>query len=72
MKCARCSKTLTKYAVSIDTRNGPIGWGPTCAKYVTVTATRAYPYTRQAEVRRPVSRVVAADERQLELGLETA
>lgn len=69
MKCARCSKTLTKYAVSIDTRNGPIGWGPTCAKYVTVTASRAYPYNRQAEVRKPASRPAVVDARQLELGL---
>lgn len=71
MKCVRCSKTLTKYAVSIDTINGKVGWGPTCAKYVTVTASRAYPFNRQAEVRRPVSRAAVADEWQLELFVAT-
>lgn len=40
MKCARCNRPLIRYAVSVDTKDGPIGWGPDCARKVFKAAKR--------------------------------
>ncbi len=32
LRCAECHRPLLRFAASIKTRNGLIGWGPTCAK----------------------------------------
>lgn len=32
MKCVACGKLLTRFAVSVDTSDGPKGWGPKCAR----------------------------------------
>lgn len=34
MKCARCNRPLIRFALSVDTKDGPIGWGPDCARKV--------------------------------------
>ena len=44
MRCLACNRALTKFAVSIPTRDGIRGWGPHCAKAVTIRKTRTrYP-----------------------------
>ena len=40
MRCLACDRPLTKFAVSIPTRDGVRGWGPVCAKAVTIRKTR--------------------------------
>ena len=62
--CARCDRPLTKAAVSIETRNGQLSWGPVCARYVVVKPTRTQ--HKVVEARRP-AKVVAADPRQFNL-----
>ena len=32
MKCIRCNRPILAAAVSVPTRNGPVGYGPVCAK----------------------------------------
>lgn len=39
-RCIACGKPLTKYAVSIPTKDGPVGWGPKCAKRVVIKRDR--------------------------------
>lgn len=34
MNCTNCGRPLTRFAVSVDTRDGPVGWGPKCARKV--------------------------------------
>ena len=34
MKCARCNRPLTRFALSVPTKDGPVGWGPECARKV--------------------------------------
>lgn len=34
MKCHRCSRPLLRFAVSVQTRDEVIGWGPDCARKV--------------------------------------
>ena len=36
LRCAKCDRPLTRFAVQIPTRAGPMGWGPTCAKSVVI------------------------------------
>lgn len=31
MKCVRCGRALLVPTKTINSRNGPIGWGPVCA-----------------------------------------
>lgn len=52
MICARCSKPLTRFAASIDSRMGPIGWGPKCARMA---------LGRKKRKRRPAAPVVTRD-----------
>lgn len=40
LHCIACGKPLTKFAASITTRDGPVGWGPKCAKRVVIRPTR--------------------------------
>ena len=40
MRCLACDRALTRFAVSIPTRDGIRGWGPVCAKAVTIRKTR--------------------------------
>jgi len=68
MRCARCDRALTKAAASIETKNGPLSWGPTCAKYVVVKPNRAL---WSVVGHRRVARVRVADPNQLQL-LEVA
>ena len=56
MKCQRCGKSLIRFAVEIPTKDGPIGWGPRCAAYVTIHRTRAgsgFGFTPSARARQP-------------------
>ena len=40
MRCLACNRALTKFTVSIPTRDGERGWGPSCARRVTIRKTR--------------------------------
>ena len=40
LRCIACGKPLTKYAVSIPTKDGPVGWGPKCAQRVVIKRDR--------------------------------
>lgn len=64
LKCMNCGRMLKKFAASIPTDQGDIGWGPTCARKVLVGA------RKRARAMHKASRpVVAVDERQLVLEL---
>lgn len=54
MKCSRCNRPLIRFAVSVDTKDGPIGWGPDCARRV---------FSRQRRERR---RAVERDNRTID------
>lgn len=65
LRCIRCSKALLRFAVEIpDGKGGVVGWGPTCARYVTVTPTRRLDGRPRVESR---ARVQERDPRQMEL-----
>jgi hypothetical protein len=32
MRCIRCNKPLKAYARQVETADGIVGWGPTCAR----------------------------------------
>lgn len=34
MNCLHCGRSLIRFAVSVDTADGPVGWGPKCARTV--------------------------------------
>ena len=40
MRCLRCNRPLLRFAVSVQTRDGPQGWGPDCARKVMRRAVR--------------------------------
>jgi hypothetical protein len=68
MKCAACHRTLVRYALTARTKEGVIGWGPTCAKGVQVTQTRAaHP---RVERRKAEPAPIPVDPRQMSLALE--
>ena len=67
MKCIHCGRALTKFAVSVDTKAGPYGWGPVCARKVMVGARK-----RARAQARAARQPVYVDERQMALELETA
>ena len=59
MKCADCSRPLLKAALQIESRHGPLSFGPKCA--------RRYIVRRAAGKRAPAShRRVVQDSRQLD------
>lgn len=65
MKCIHCGRALTKFAVSVDTKAGPYGWGPVCARKVIVGSRKR---TQASAARQPVY----VDERQMAMELEVA
>ncbi len=58
MRCVACGRALTKFAITIPTREGLVGWGPVCAKRVTIRPTRTkYPVIEVADKKpKPVRR----------------
>lgn len=36
MKCIACGRPLTRYAATIPSKDGLVGWGPKCAEKVLV------------------------------------
>jgi hypothetical protein len=70
VKCQRCGRALVRFAIEIPTKDGPIGWGPKCAEYVTVKPTRMpFPVVERAA---PKLRARPVDPLQPELPLEVA
>lgn len=70
MKCAACHRTLMRFALTAPTRDGLIGWGPTCAKGVQLAPTRSgHP---RIERRKADAPALPIDPRQLPLALEVA
>lgn len=67
MKCLHCGRPLTKFAASIQTGEGELGWGPVCARKVMVGA-RKRARAQAKAARQPVY----VDERQMALELEVA
>lgn len=65
MKCIHCGRALKKFAVSVDTKAGPYGWGPVCARKVIVGS-------RKRSQARAARQPVYVDERQMALELEVA
>ena len=63
MKCARCGRPLTVPAVAIQTRHGPIAFGPKCARLADLV---------QHKQRAPKMRIrhAQADERQADWVME--
>lgn len=57
--CARCGKHLRRFAVEVATRDGPMGWGPKCARLVFRQAAR--------RTRRRAAHARSADPRQTDL-----
>ena len=68
MKCAACGRSLLRFALTAPTKDGVIGWGPTCAKGVQLAPTRA-PFPR-IERRKPEPAAIPIDPRQMSLALE--
>jgi hypothetical protein len=64
LRCLRCGKPLTKFAVSIPTSAGPAGWGPRCAQTVVVKPTRRLDRQPRVEYRQ---RAPERDPRQMQL-----
>lgn len=62
MQCVRCGKPLKKFAVSIQTADGLVGWGRVCAETVKV---RTKP--KRVRIFTPRAGVTAGDPRQLDL-----
>ena len=46
VRCERCKRPLTRFAVSVQTRDGVVGWGPDCAR-------RVFREARKARAARP-------------------
>lgn len=67
MKCEQCGRALKKFAAFVDTKAGPYGWGPVCARKVMVGA-RKRARAQAKAARQPVY----VDERQMALELEIA
>lgn len=68
MRCQRCGRALVRFTVEIPTKDGPYGYGPKCAQFVTIKPMRtAFPVVERAAVR-PRARWV--DPAQPELPLE--
>lgn len=65
MKCIACGRRLEKYTVSIPSKDGLIGWGPVCARAVTIRPARTPAPARRPRAPQPV------DPAQRELELET-
>ena len=64
MRCADCGRALLKPALEIPTKNGPLAFGPVCARRYIVRPTRTlFPVLERR------ARPVAVDERQLVLEL---
>jgi hypothetical protein len=68
LRCLRCNRPLVRFAASIQTRDGLLGWGPDCAKTVTVTPARPVRGPRAELRQRPLPR----DPRQLDWVEEAA
>lgn len=67
MNCVACGRPLFRYAVSVLSKAGPIGWGPKCAKRAGVSATR-----RSRTRRTAVPTQISTDPNQFNLPLEIA
>lgn len=67
MKCLHCGRALKRFAASIQTADGELGWGPVCARKVMVGA-RKRARAQAKAARHPVY----VDERQMALELEPA
>ena len=66
MRCIACNRPVLRFALSIPSRQGVIGWGPQCAK-------RIQPAPKRAKAAHPEAarrRAVVADPAQMPLGLE--
>lgn len=68
MRCSDCKRVLLRAALEIPTKNGPLLFGPICAKRYIVRPTRS-PYPKLEKV--PLTKVKPADPAQLVLELET-
>jgi len=64
LKCMNCGRLLKKFAASIPTDQGDIGWGPTCARKVLVGARK-----RAGAMHKAGRPAVVVDERQMVLEL---
>ena len=65
MNCVACGRPLFRFAVSVLSKAGPIGWGPKCAKRAGVTKPRA---DRARRVTHPTP--IPVDPHQINLPLE--
>ncbi len=63
MRCADCGRALLKPALEMPTKNGPLAFGPVCARRYIVRPTRT---AWKVVEKRPVV-APAADPRQFEL-----
>lgn len=67
MKCLHCGRALKRFAASIQTAEGELGWGRVCARKVMVGARK-----RARAQARAARQPVYVDERQMALELEIA
>lgn len=66
MRCVACNRPVLRFALSIPSRQGVIGWGPQCAKRIE-SAWKSAKAPRAEAIRR---RAVMVDPAQMALGLE--
>ena len=64
IRCTVCHRPLTKPAATIQSRRGPLNFGPDCARRAGLTARQAI---KRAALARPVRVVRCADQMELEL-----
>lgn len=68
MRCSDCKRVLLRAALEIPTKNGPLLFGPICAKRYIVKPTRSI-WPRLEKL--PAAKARPADPAQLVLELET-